>query len=945
LREAAGQATKALESKGHTRHATRAETVLGLQRSVGNRSTATLLRDVGGWKDAAEGSGNEGESPVAAPPGGLAFRRIPLTGLPGAATDRAIVYIPATPPPPRAPIDVLLHLHGHPAGGPGGYLGGASDTDVTDPGDRKESRPSPQADDIDEYRIGAQLAAAGRPMVAILPQGVGKSDFGAGTARAFKADDYIKAVFDRLSEIGAWPAKDAPTPGPVILSGHSGADTPMTQMLTSDLGPKDLRGLFLFDTMYPGAGHVEKIWKVVKARLESELGDLKEIRDRPGDEAELEADSARGDEQRHGAGPADEMEAEARMLEYVAERGFRLFNVHGGGTYKPQSDKLQGELDAWFRARRVRDIVGGPGSPVFEAFRGNFEITRSTDRRAGVHMRILRHDDHLKRAVGMLSRQPVETGGAKPPATPTPEELVTAASERIHTTVRAAAAPFVGTPNAADIPGMLTMQIIKGKADPRKGLKRDNPMLALYDALWSDEVVADLATVDNPTKAKKRTKKDKEKAEEARRKIFAGLVGSLLPSSAAGAKVEAPAAPLDEAAEIATEKSLVSKAVTDLIPDKKWESVRVAVIVQFGGLVAGPRVAIDRANAYYGQLVRAKFLNYTGYTVVHPDLQAAFVKAEAQLKPRLAKLPKEEVDGINAAVKKMWSTVVRPNQNAKHKLSDHSFGWAIDIDAAFNPNISTRGGLAPVSPVTGEDPETRTTAGKDADDVEAVATELRTISRQYEAAMESATTLAPVLLRLANEGRRGAGLPELKAASGPALVAAIKQAKEKPRAEALRAALWPEEAAAKEAAAKEAAAKEAAAKEAAEKEAATKKPAAKKKTPPKKDKPKDITPATIASAEATIALVGSAYRSSFDAKGKRVGAQTEGTPGSVAAHGFMSLPPALVAALAGSDAGGLRWLGTVNQDFMHFELAKEPKLFTDADATAKPPADGAHGPS
>ena len=64
------------------------------------------------------------------------------------------------------------------------------------------------ADDIDEYRIGAQLAAAGRPMVAILPQGVGKSDFGAGRARAFDADSYIRSTFDRLGALGAWPAEE-----------------------------------------------------------------------------------------------------------------------------------------------------------------------------------------------------------------------------------------------------------------------------------------------------------------------------------------------------------------------------------------------------------------------------------------------------------------------------------------------------------------------------------------------------------------------------------------------------------------------------------------------------------------------------------------------------------------------------------------------------------------
>ena len=327
-----------------------------------------------------------------------------MTGIAGAATDEAIVYLPATMPAGGGAIDVLLHLHGHPAGGPAGYLGGKTDTDVTDPGPTRESRPSPQADDIDEYRIGAQLAAAGRPMVAILPQGVGKSDFGAGEARTFDADSYIRSTFDRLGALGAWPAKDAPTPGPVVLSGHSGADNPMSKMLSSSLGPKNLGALFLFDTMYPGAGFVEKIWAYVKGRLDGELADLEAIRE---GSAEQDADAAGAADGPRAASSAAVLEA---MLDYVVRQGFRLFNVHGGSTYKPQSDQLAKAIDGWFAQRRVRQVVGGPDSPVRDAWRGNFEIFRSADRAKGVHMRILRYGDHLKKAVDLL---PQRAGGRR----------------------------------------------------------------------------------------------------------------------------------------------------------------------------------------------------------------------------------------------------------------------------------------------------------------------------------------------------------------------------------------------------------------------------------------------------------------------------------------------------------------------------------------------------
>ena len=895
--------------------------ILALQRSAGNRAITTLMR-VGGFSDALPGSGNAGESTTTDPATANSVRRIPVTGIAGAATDQAIVYLPATMPATGGAIDVLLHLHGHPAGGPGGYLGGKTDTDVTDPGDKKESRASPQADDIDEYRIGAQLAAAGRPMVAILPQGVGKSDFGAGKAKTFDADSYIRSTFDRLGALGAWSTKDAPTPGPVVLSGHSGADNPMSTMLSSSLGPKNLGALFLFDTMYPGAGFVEKIWAYVRGRLDGELADLEAIRE---GSAEQDADAAGAADGPRPASSAAVLEA---MLEYVMRHGFRLFNVHGGSTYKSQSDQLLTSINTWFKHRRVRQVVGGPDSPVHDAWRGNFEIFRSADRAKGVHMRILRYGDHLKKAVDLLpqrsavdaapvrelrvSRAPELKQAADGKPEKTPEELIAEATDRIHTTLLAAASPFVGTADASDIPGMLTMQIISGARDPRKKLKAGNPMLPLYNTLWDPKVIDDLMTVDDPA-ADKTAKKKPKKAEGRRRAILAGLLSGLLPSSAAGAAVAAPGKPLDKAAELATEKSLVSKRILGLTTDGSWENVRIAVIVKFGGLVDGPRLAIERANTYYAGLVAAKFLNYPGSTLVHPDLQAALGKAEAYLKPKLATLPKEEVDGIDAAVKKMYSTVIRPNQNAKHKLSDHSFGWAIDIDAAKNPNIGKGAGLAAVAAVTGKNPRATTTAGQSADKVQTSATELRQLSRDYVTAMSSDTAIAPVLLRLANEGRTAAKLPALEPGAGATLVAAIKNGKASDRATAVQNAGWPE---------------------------------GKDLLPvvSGKGKSKKVTkpapPTELAKVIATIETVGTAFRTSFGKKGARVSAKTEGTAGSVAAHGFLNLPPALVAALSGSDAGALKWLGTANQDYMHFELAKEPAL-SDASAGEAKPAESA----
>jgi hypothetical protein len=47
-------------------------------------------------------------------------------------------------------------------------------------------------------------------------------------------------------------------------------------------------------------------------------------------------------------------------------------------------------------------------------------------------------------------------------------------------------------------------------------------------------------------------------------------------------------------------------------------------------------------------------------------------------------------------------------------------------------------------------------------------------------------------------------------------------------------------------------------------------------------------------------------------------------------HGFMNVPPAVVAALSGHEGGNLRWLGGLpgtTRDYMHFELLERPPLF------------------
>jgi hypothetical protein len=860
---------------------------------LGNRRAAALLARRNGPPPPG-GGGPPAERTFTDPTSGGSVRRVTVTGLTGGHTDTAIALIPGGLPADGSAVQVLLYLHGHLVRGAHGY----------DTGKKKEG------DDVAFHAIPQQMAASGRTMVGILPQGGGTSEFNPATkkrGKGFNADEYIAGVFARLTEMKAWGVSTPPVPGGVVLSGHSGADVAISEMLSSDLGPEHLEGLFLFDTMWPGAGHDVKIWNAVRIRLEKDLDALRSLW--------------------HAAGDRDK--AEAKMVEWVHHHGFRLYDVFGaGGTYDRASNSLRDKKDRWLAQKDVQWVLGTPGTAVYDAVALNLVVAPG----GGDHDHKVKAENHLKTAIGMLSRtpapvsrQPVPTTTApkKDPTTTAPKktdaELVSEATSRVAEAIRAAAAPFVGTKDAGDIPGMVTMQIIDGKADPRKKLKKTNPMMSLYDALWDPTVVADLKVID----AKSPGSKKKGRAVEARRKLFATILGSLITSAEPGADVKAPDTPLDEADEIATETKLVSKNLIDLIVSgSSWEDVRIPVIVQFGGLVAGTRKAIERANAYYDSLVPPGALGINANTKVHSKLAAALKRAETNLAPRLAKLTDAERTAVASAARSGWSTTVRPNQNAKHRLSDHSFGFAIDFQAALNPNVGDSGALGPVQAVTGKDPTAITTSGKTAAQAESAASDIRDISRAYEAAMQSDATLAPVLAGIANTARAAEKLPALAATAGTSLVEAVVKPKESDRKSAVQALVFPEGVAP---------------------------PTPPKGPPAPAPGPVPVAPPKpskgIVHAQETILAVGNAYRASFtdNKRTKRVAASTEATLGSVAAHGFMSLPPTLVGALAGSDAGGLRWLGTSGvHDYMHFELVTRPELFTEGGEGDVAP-DDAHG--
>ncbi|MDO8144910.1 DUF4157 domain-containing protein [Isoptericola sp. 178] len=502
---------------------------------------------------------------------------------------------------------------------------------------------------------------------------------------------------------------------------------------------------------------------------------------------------------------------------------------------------------------------------------------------------------------------------ASAPTPPTPQELADEAGNNVRDAVRAAAAPLVGTTDATDLVDRLTRQIIKRRTHrrPRAG----DPRQPLHDTLYGTAVTADLTTIDTELR-NPRNRRDKSAANAVRRRVLQEILDGLVTDARPHTAVAAPGAAVDRAQQIAAERTLVPHVLSMIDSGRTWDDVRLGIITEFGGLVAGTRTALARADAYFTALQPASFRNVTRNTKVHPDLNAAFARADTWLTAQLTALPVAQRTATTDAIRTVlgrstWAANVRENRNATHRLSDHSFGFAIDIDSPRNPNISRRGGLDAVADVTGVNPRPGTTVGRTAAQVTTTARSLRAASDAYVAAMTDDASLAPVLLRLANAARAAArpALPALP--SGDPLVAALVLTRERPRAAALRTAVWPE--------------------------ASTPVAGAHPPAPP----------APITAVEEALERIGTAYRATFRNVRTRtatghVRATSEGTRGSVAAHGFLNLPPLLVAALTGSDAGNLKWLGTANQDFMHFELNPRPPLFTTgtgAVADPSPPPD------
>ncbi|PBC08177.1 hypothetical protein [Mesorhizobium sp. WSM3859] len=302
-------------------------------------------------------------------------------------------------------------------------------------------------------------------------------------------------------------------------------------------------------------------------------------------------------------------------------------------------------------------------------------------------------------------------------------------------------------------------------------------------------------------------------------------------------------------------------------------AVRTNLLSQFGA-PNDPDKAIRRINAYYGQLTGAAFPKPNTSAPVHPDLKARLDKGKALAAAKNA-------SAAVASIGKIGGFNIRPNANDGSKLSFHSFGWAVDIDWDFNPNIKRDAlPLGLIKAITGVDlygPES---------------TSLRT-----PAAYDKMLPAAQVLSKANTDFKAAfASASGLKSAMGDAVKRLCGIALSSVDLMTIN-------------------------------EFAT-------AQPPKLDKVQGVlTGLGVASAKAKAAA-----KLLVDAANLFRRAATQHTPiangatdATVAHYGFFNHAPELVAALSSSEGAGLRWLGAAigTKDYMHFELfpPDQPKLF------------------
>jgi hypothetical protein len=376
---------------------------------------------------------------------------------------------------------------------------------------------------------------------------------------------------------------------------------------------------------------------------------------------------------------------------------------------------------------------------------------------------------------------------------------------------------------------------------------------------------------------------------------------------------------------------------------KGYKALRALFLGAFGFPDSSATTALDAALAYYAQVKPFTFMGRE--VTVHSEMGAALAAAERKL-------------GREIPLISLGGVCIRLNANNKHALATHSFGTAIDVNADTSPNMGGmgRGGRRAdiITETTGIDPRL-TAEGKristdpqSFDEMLEEAERLKRASDRLVEVFDDEDQVVEIAWRIATDRGDPAGGQE---AFRPLMFEAGREEHREVEAELARQKREQER------------------KKAADKAGKKYKQIEAPKDPwsydpypsyPGPDDPERWPPESppdfpkqhrdalaffvfptdegdstrlwdAAMVTKTVNMIAGMARMSeerLDEGGHPIPPQA-GAPSEpqIAASGFMSVPPEVVAALSGDDAGGLKWLGMMSggiKDYMHFELRQNP---------------------
>jgi len=237
-----------------------------------------------------------------------------------------------------APVEVLLHLHGWSTGG----RERANDRKKATVGRKGTVR------DVEIDKVPQQMVASGRNMIAVLPQGDARSQFGPTSGAQW--DALVREVLQRLVDLLP-ELEQPPRPARLVLSAHSGGGGRVAELLRRDSLPDRTMEILLFDAVN-GKSQRQRLEAAIKHSLSQAVATVED---------------------------AAEQGAEPDALVDLLESTTLRVVVHtASGTmgrgYGEQHRLIAQTLSSLLRRHRARLKRVDPSGRVFEALKSCFQL-------------------------------------------------------------------------------------------------------------------------------------------------------------------------------------------------------------------------------------------------------------------------------------------------------------------------------------------------------------------------------------------------------------------------------------------------------------------------------------------------------------------------------------------------------------------------------------------